>query len=65
MGNGIIGINLVSLGDRNIVSHATLARNTVSDNTFVGINVIGGFGGADENTLDADITGQHGDRQWE
>ena len=43
------------LGDRNVLSDATIARNTVSGNTFFGINVNGGFGGADENSLDLRI----------
>jgi hypothetical protein len=53
--NGSIGIFLLSLGDHNILSDTTIARNTVSNSTFFGINVNGGFGGADGNTLDFDI----------
>jgi hypothetical protein len=47
-----VGIFLLSQGDRNVVSDATIARNTVSSNTFFGINVNGGFNGADENSFD-------------
>ena len=53
--NGFFGIYLLSLGDGNVLSDATLARNTVSGNG-VGIMIQGGFGGADENTFEADIT---------
>jgi hypothetical protein len=51
-GNRSIGINILSLGDHNVLSDTTIARNTVSNNTFFGINVMGGFGGADGNSLD-------------
>jgi hypothetical protein len=54
-GNRFFGIYMVSLGDRNVFSHATIAHNTVSGNTLVGIMIQGGFGGADENTLDVNI----------
>jgi hypothetical protein len=55
MGNGAFGIFMLSAGDNNVVSDATIARNTVSGTTSVGINVNGGFGGADGNTLDVRI----------
>jgi hypothetical protein len=55
MGNGAHGIFILSLGDHNVLSDATLARNTVSGNTFLGIYVIGGYAGADDNTLDVRI----------
>jgi hypothetical protein len=55
MGNGQLGIFLLSAGDHNVVSDATLARNTVAGNTFFGINVNGGFNGADGNSLDLRI----------
>ncbi len=54
--NGFLGIYMVSLGDRNVLNHATLARNTVSSNFLVGILIHGGSGGADDNTLETDIT---------
>jgi hypothetical protein len=54
IGNGNVGINLLSQGDRNIVSDATIARNTVSNST-VGINVNGRFNGADGNSFDLRI----------
>jgi hypothetical protein len=38
-----------------VLSSTTIAQNTVSNNTFFGINVNGGFGGADGNRLDFDI----------
>ena len=53
--NGFVGIYMLSLGDRNVLSHATFARNTVASNGGVGILIQGGFGGADENTFEADI----------
>ncbi len=53
--SGQVGIFLVSQGDRNVLSNATVARNTVSGSTFFGINVNGGFNGADENSLDLRI----------
>jgi hypothetical protein len=52
MGNGSIGLFLLSQGDRNVLSDATIARNTVSNSTFFGINVNGGFNGADDNSFD-------------
>jgi len=55
MGNGALGILMFSLGDNNVITGATLAHNTISGNTFSGINVFGGSGGADENTLEVDI----------
>jgi hypothetical protein len=54
-GSGVYGILLQSQGDHNILSHATLARNTVSGATFVGISIAGGFNGADHNTLTVDL----------
>jgi Right handed beta helix region len=53
--NGFVGIYMLSLGDRNVLSHATFARNTVASNGGAGILIQGGFGGADENTFEADI----------
>lgn len=53
--SGQIGIFLLSVGDRNVLSDTTIARNTVSNNTFLGINVSGGVGGADGNTVDIHI----------
>jgi hypothetical protein len=35
--NGLVGIYMLSLGDRNVFSHATFARNTVASNGSVGI----------------------------
>jgi hypothetical protein len=55
MGNGVLGVYMVSHGDHNVISDATLAHNTVSGTTFFGINVLGGFAGADDNTLDIRI----------
>jgi hypothetical protein len=55
VGNGAFGIFLLSLGDHNVLSDATIAQNTVSENTSFGINVNGGFGGADDNILDVRI----------
>ena len=55
MGNGAYGIFLLSLGDHNVLSNTTIAHNTVAENTSFGINVNGGFGGADENTFDLRI----------
>jgi hypothetical protein len=55
VGNKAFGIYLVSLGDHNVLSDATIIRNTISSNISFGINVNGGFGGADGNTLDFDI----------
>jgi hypothetical protein len=54
-GNGSVGVFLLSLGDHNVLSDATIARNLVSHSTSFGINVNGGFGGADENTFDLRI----------
>ena len=51
-GNGQVGIFLLSQGDRNVLSDTTIARNTVSGSTFFGINVNGGFNGADGNNFD-------------
>lgn len=51
-GNRSVGIFLLSVGDRNVLSDATIARNTVSHSTFFGINVNGGFNGADGNSFD-------------
>ncbi len=53
--NGLFGIFLLSQGDHNLFTNATIAQNTVASNTFAGINVWGGFGGADDNTLEVDI----------
>lgn len=55
VGNRAFGIYLVSLGDHNVLSDTTIAHNTVAENTSFGINVNGGFGGADENTFDLRI----------
>ncbi len=55
IGNSNLGITMASRGDNNVITAATLARNTVSGNTSVGINVMGGFAGADGNTLDVRI----------
>ena len=52
--NGFFGILLNSQGDHNVLRHTTFARNTISSNGG-GILVQGGFGGADDNTLDVDI----------
>jgi Right handed beta helix region len=52
---GAVGINLVSAGDHNIVSDALVARNAVSGPTPTGINLMGGFNGADENTFEVRI----------
>jgi hypothetical protein len=46
---------MFSQGDHNVLSDATIAHNTVVGNTFSGIQTVGGFGGADENTLDVAI----------
>src|SRR5262249_4217431 len=54
--NGVFGIYMLSLGNRNVFSHVTFAHNTVASNGGVGILIQGGFGGADENTFEADIT---------
>jgi Right handed beta helix region len=51
-GSGSIGIFLFSLGDHNVFSDTTITHNTVAENTSFGINVNGGFGGADENIFD-------------
>ena len=53
--NGLFGIFLLSQGDHNLFTNATIAQNTIASNTFAGINVWGGFGGADDNTLEVDI----------
>jgi hypothetical protein len=55
MENGALGIFMLSLGDHNVLSNTTIARNTVSGNALVGINVQGGFFGADGNTLNVHI----------
>ena len=55
MENGAIGIYLISRGNNNLITGATLARNTASGNALVGINVQGGFAGTDGNTLDVRI----------
>jgi hypothetical protein len=54
-GSGQAGIVLLSAGDHNVVSDATIVRNTISGSTFFGINVNGGFNGADENNFDLRI----------
>jgi hypothetical protein len=54
-GSGLYGIFLVSQGDHNVVSDATLARNTVSGATFTGITIAGGFTGGDHNTFEVDL----------
>jgi hypothetical protein len=53
--NGALGVYIVSFGDHDGLSNVTLAQNTVAGNTLGGILVRGGFGGADENTLETDI----------
>jgi hypothetical protein len=53
--NGNSGIILNSLGDNNVITDATIARNAVSGNTFLGINASGGVAGADGNTLDVHV----------
>ena len=63
-GNGQVGINMLSLGDHNVLSHATLAQNTVSDNTFFGINVHGGLWWGRREHPRGRHHGQYGDRQW-
>ena len=54
--NGAFGIFLVSQGAHNVISDATVARNTVSGNTFVGIPPLAALWGADENTLEVAVT---------
>lgn len=53
--NGNLGVILFSLGDNNVITDATIARNTVSDNVREGITVFGGVAGADGNTVDVRI----------
>ena len=53
--NDLHGIRMLSLGDQNVLSNATIGHNIVSDNAFFGIYVIGGYAGADGNTLDVRI----------
>jgi hypothetical protein len=54
-GSGVYGIFLLSLGDHNVISDATVARNTVSGATVVGITLAGGFTGGDHNTFKVDL----------
>jgi hypothetical protein len=54
-GSGLYGIFLVSQGDHNVVSDATLARNTVSGATSTGITIAGGFTGGDHNAFEVDL----------
>src|SRR5262245_28252943 len=49
------GILMLTQGDHNLLSHGTIALNTVFSNALSGIVVWGGFGRADENTLDVDV----------
>ena len=53
--NGNTGILMLSLGDHNVLSDVTLAHNTVSGNSGLGIEVLGGYAGAEDNTLDVRI----------
>ncbi len=55
--NGVHGIFMFSLGAHNDLSDATIAYNTVADNTAFGIYAIGGYAGAEDNTLDVCIRG--------
>jgi hypothetical protein len=53
--NGVFGIFLFSQGDRNVLSNGTIAHNLVAQNAFFGIDVNGGFNGADGNHFDLRI----------